>query len=233
MSTWKRITASLGALIAGESLGAVFERLTRDPEHTVAFTIAMIALGAKMAKADGRVTVDEISAFREVFHIAPQDEARAAQVFDLARRDVAGFESYSAQIARMFADRPQVLVDLLDGLTRVAIADGRFHEGEAAYLSRVAEIMGVGEPCLRAIRARHLAHETDPYAVLGVPCDIDAAGLRARYRTLVRELHPDLMLARGVPPEAQRLAETRLATVTAAYAQIQAERARPQAAIAL
>lgn len=227
MTIWSRITASLDALTHGEPLSAVFERLVRAPEHTVAFTIATIALGAKMAKADGRVTIEEISAFRQVFHIAPEDEARAAQVFDLARQDVAGFETYSAQIARMFTGRPEMLLDLLEGLVFVAAADGSFHADESAYLGRVAQIFGVGEPCLRAIRARHVRGEHDPYAVLGLDCRVSAADLRARYRALVRELHPDPMIARGVPIEARRLAEARLAAVTEAYAQILGERAAP------
>ena len=111
MSIWKRIRDAIGALAEGEPLSAVFERLTTPPERTVAFTIAVIALGAKMAKADGRVTRDEISAFRRVFHIPKEDEASAARVYNMARTEVAGFDSYAHQMARMFRDRPKVLAD--------------------------------------------------------------------------------------------------------------------------
>ena len=89
MSIWSRIAAALASLAAGEGLSAVFEKLRTPPERSVAFTIAIIALGAKMAKADGHVTRDEVTAFREVFHIARKDEAGAARVFNLARQDVA------------------------------------------------------------------------------------------------------------------------------------------------
>ena len=105
MSIWTRIAETISAIVAkGESLLAVFER-RRAPERSVAFTIAVISLGAKMAKADGLVRPAEVAAFRQVFQIAPEDEAAAARVFNLARQDVAGFDAYAARIARMFRDR--------------------------------------------------------------------------------------------------------------------------------
>ena len=86
MSLWTRISAAISALASGEGLSAVFDKLRAPPDRTVAFTIAVIALGAKMAKADGQVTRDEVTAFREVFNIPPEDEAGAARVFNLARQ---------------------------------------------------------------------------------------------------------------------------------------------------
>ena len=124
MSLWTRIGEALSALAAGESLSDVFDKLRADPEKTVAFAIATIALGAKMAKADGLVTRDEVTAFREVFHIPKADEASAARVFNLARQDVAGFEDYARRVARMFKDGDMALCDLLEGLFHIAGADG-------------------------------------------------------------------------------------------------------------
>ena len=223
MSIWKRIRDAIGALAEGEPLSAVFARLTTPPERTVAFTIAVIALGAKMAKADGRVTRDEIAAFRRVFHIPKEEEASAARVYNMARTEVAGFDSYATQVARMFHDRPGVLADLLEGLVFIAAADGEYHPGEADFLGVVARIFGIGEAEFRAIRARHLPGESDPWAVLGLAPGTGAEALRKRYREMVRELHPDRMIARGVPEEARRLAEQRLAAVTNAYGEIKQE----------
>ncbi len=223
MSIWKRIREAIGALAEGAPLSAVFERLTTPPERTVAFTIAVIALGAKMAKADGRVTRAEISAFRRVFHIPREDEASAARVYNMARTEVAGFEIYAARMARMFRDRPAVLADLLEGLVFIAAADGEYHPGEAQFLDAVARIFGVEEAEFRVIRARHLPGESDPWAVLGLAPGTGAEALRKRYREMVRKLHPDRMIARGVPEEARRLAEQRLAAVTGAYDEIKRE----------
>lgn len=223
MSVWTRIGRALAALAKGESLEAVFARLSKPPEHTVAFTIAVIALGAKMAKADGRVTGDEVAAFRRLFIIPEGEEANVARVYNLARGETAGFEAYARQVARMFRRRPGVLKDLLEGLVVIAAADGDYHPGEADYLAEVARIFGVGEAEFRAIRARHLPGEHDPWAALGLAPGASAEEAKRRYRALVRALHPDRMIARGVPEEARKLAEARLAAVTEAYRQITQE----------
>jgi len=223
MSIWSRIRDAIGALAKGEPLSAVLGRLATPPERTVAFTIAVIALGAKMAKADGRVTSDEVAAFRRIFHIPKHEEANAARVYNLARTEVAGFEGYARQMARMFRDRPRVLADLLEGLVFIAAADGEFHPAEAGFLAEVARIFGVGEAEFRAIRARHLPGERDPWAILGLPPGTAPEAVRRRYRALVRKLHPDRMIARGVPEEARRLAEQRLAVVTTAYREVMQE----------
>lgn len=220
MSVWKRIREALAALAKGEPLSAVFNKLRTPPEKTVAFAIAVIALGAKMAKADGRVTRDEVAAFRRVFLIPPEEEENAARVYNMARTEVAGFDAYAARIARMFRDRRRVLRDLLEGLVYIAAADGAYHPGEAAFLTEIARIFQVPEAEFRAIRARHLPGEHDPWAILGLPPESGQAAIRKRYRELVRELHPDPMIARGVPAEARRLAETRLAAVTDAYREV-------------
>ncbi|MEM1302526.1 MAG: TerB family tellurite resistance protein, partial [Pseudomonadota bacterium] len=116
MSIWSRIADALSALTQGEGLTAVFDRLRTPPERTVGFAIAVIALGAKMAKADGHVTKDEVTAFREVFQIPRAEEAGAARVFNLARQDVAGFDTYATRIKAMFGDEMQALYDLMEGL---------------------------------------------------------------------------------------------------------------------
>lgn len=225
MTLWQRITRFLEGIRSGQPLSAVFDRLHREPERTVAFTIAVIALGAKMAKADGRVTHDEIAAFKQIFTIAQADEAAAARVYNQARADVAGYDFYARRIARMFRDRPGALSDLLEGLVFIAMADGEYHPHEAAFLTDVARIFGVSEAEFRSILARHQPEGTDPYAVIGVAHDADDDTIRRAYRAKVRELHPDGMIARGLPKEAMRLAEQRLAVVNAAYEKIQSERA--------
>ena len=130
MSIWTRISEALAALTSGEGLSAVFDRLRSPPERSVAFTIAVIALSAKMAKADGLVTRDEVTAFREVFQIAQEDEPGAAKVFNLARQDVAGFEEYATRIRRMFDEESEALRDLMEGLFHIALADGVYHPNE-------------------------------------------------------------------------------------------------------
>lgn len=222
MSIWTRISDALAALTAGEGLSAVFDRLRSPPERSVAFTIAVIALGAKMAKADGQVTRDEVTAFREVFDIAAQDEAGAAKVFNLARQDAAGFEEYARRIRSMFNGQPDTLRDLLEGLFHIAMADGFFHPNENAFLEEVNRIFGVPETEFNALRMRFAPDAPqDPYTVLGVSPNMPSADIRKAYRKLVRENHPDAMVARGVPEEALLLAQKRMADINKAWGEIE------------
>ena len=222
MSLWTRIADALSALASGEGLSEVFDRLRTPPEQTVGFTIAVIALGAKMAKADGQVTRDEVAAFREVFTIPPQEESNAARIFNLARQDVAGFEEYARRIKRMFGDRREPLHDLMEGLFFIAMADGEYHPKEDDFLDRVRRIFGINEREFRTMRAMFVADALpDPFAVLGVAPDAPFEEIHAAYKRLVRETHPDRMKARGVPCEAVKLAEARLRQINAAWDEIQ------------
>lgn len=225
MTIWTRISDALQALAKGESLSTVFDHLRTPPERSVAFTIAVIALSAKMAKADGLVTRNEVSAFREVFQIDPAEEKNAARVFNLARQDVAGFEDYAARIRRMFDGERDTLCDLLDGLFHIALADGDYHPDEDAFLARVAEIFGFDEAEFRSIRARFVADaRPDPWSILGVTPDMPMDEIRKVWRKQVRDCHPDRVQARGVPPEAVKLAERRLTDINRAWEEINAVR---------
>lgn len=228
MSIWSRISDALSAMVAGEGLSAVLDRLRSPPERSVAFTIAVIALGAKMAKADGTVTRDEVTAFREVFRIAPQDEAGAAKVFNLARQDVTGFEDYARRISEMFHSQPDTLRDLLEGLFHIAMADGFYHPNENAFLEEVTRIFGVPQREFNALRMRFVPDAPpDPYTVLGVSSEMPLKEIRAIYRRLVRENHPDAMMARGVPEEALVLAQRRMADINRAWEEIESGAGSP------
>ena len=225
MSIWTRISDVLKALASGEGLSSLFETFRTPPERSIGFTIAIIALGAKMAKADGQVTRDEVIAFRQIFQLPAQDEAAAAKVFDLARQDVAGYEAYATKIAKMFKDDREMLIDLLEGLIHIAMADGEYHPKEDEFLMRVAEIFGLENRVFMCLRARHVPGMVpDPYSVLGVSPDDSFENIRARYRKLVKESHPDAMIARGLPEEAVQIATNRLIAINEAWENLRAQR---------
>lgn len=225
MSLWTRITAALAQI--GTSIGSYLSQIAepKPPEKTLAFTIGMIGLGAKMAKADGRVTWHEVEAFKRVFHVPQKDMANVARVFDIAKQDVAGFETYARQVARLFGAKSEVLEDVLDGLFAIAKADDHLHEKEISYIARVAELFGFADSDFESIRARHAAGD-DPYAILGVARDDEVAVIKARYRQLVRDNHPDLHIAKGVPQEMVEIATLRLQKINAAWDRIEKARGR-------
>jgi DnaJ like chaperone protein len=221
MSIWTRIAEALAALRNGEGLSAVFDKLRTQPDRSVGFAIAVIALGAKIAKADGEVTRNEVRAFREVFSIPPEEEDHAARVYNLARQDVAGFESYARQIRRMYDGDSATLSDLLEGLFHIAMADGDYHPGENAFLTEVAEILDVDPRTFARLRARFVPDaEQDPYDVLGVDHHATLDDVRTAWRRLVRDGHPDRVIARGLPEEAVAMAEKRLVAINLAMERI-------------
>jgi DnaJ like chaperone protein len=241
MSIWGKIVGGaagfalggpLGALIGGLA-GHAVDRMTAgdnghgetDGTRRLAFTIGVVVLGAKMAKADGRVTRDEVAAFKQVFRIPPQEVRNVGRLFDQARRDARGYEPYARQIGRMFQDNPAVLEELMECLFHIARADGVVSQDEIEYLTNVAELMGLERARFKRIKAENVGpNRGDPYAVLGVPQDADMDTIKAAYRRLVRENHPDRLIAQGLPAEFVDIANDKLAAINAAYEAIQRRR---------
>ncbi len=231
MSIWGKVSGAAAGLFVGGPVGALVGAvaghffLDRDEDPGVTFTIAVVALAGKMAKADGVATEAEFEVFRRIFGVPVQEEANVRRVFNLARQDIAGFEHYAGQIAQLFRDNPAVLEDVLDTLFEIAKADGVLHPCEAQFLEKVADIFGFAPNEYRRIRATHFAPElTDPYVILGVSYAADDEELRHTYRRLVRENHPDSLIARGVPAEFIKMATDKLAAINNAYEKIQRER---------
>ena len=187
--------------------------------------LAIIALAGKMARADGSVSDVELEAFERVFRVPPGEQGHVRRIFNLARQDVAGYEAYAGQIAKLFVGNPGMMEDVLDGLFEIAKADGVLHPAESQFLERVAEIFGFAPNEFRRIRASHFAPElTDPYVILGVSYAAGEEEIRRTYLRLVRENHPDSLIARGVPEEFVKLANDKLAAINPAYEAIQTER---------
>jgi DnaJ like chaperone protein len=237
---WGKIVGAAAGLALGGPLGALIgtvgghavdlavdayagapASLSEDPTQQVAFTIAAIALAAKMAKADGDVTADETLMFRRIFSVAPEEEKNLAFVYDLARRSTYGYESYARQVAGLLRDRPALLEELLGGLFLIAVADGRLHPEEDSYLHRVAAIFGFDEEAYQRIRAQHVGadalREDDPYRILGLDPALGTAELKAGWLRLVRENHPDALVAQGLPDEFIAIATAKLARINAAW----------------
>ena len=153
-------------------------------------------------------------------------KSSVARVFNLARQDVAGYETYARQIARLFDARHEILEDVLDGLFHIAKADNAFHPDENGFLADVARVFGFSDADFARIRARHVVSpRQDDYLILGIPQDASTEDVRRRYRELVRDYHPDRHIAAGVPAEMIAIATERLQKVNAAYARIMKERA--------
>jgi DnaJ like chaperone protein len=207
----------------GTDVGAA--RCGPDP-NDLEFTAAVVGLGAKLAKVDGLVTIDEVAAFSRVFRSTPGDEPAMRRVFDIARQTVRGYESYARRIGKRYRDRPCLLEGVLDGLFQIAVSDGAVTADELAYLKSVSDLFEFSDDTFRRIKAAHLAPDSDdPYAVLGVSHDASFEDIRAAYRRLMLQNHPDTVTgAKSAPREYEPVAHEISAAITTAYARIRADR---------
>lgn len=220
MSVWDVLAGAMQSV--GAAGADAFDRLRQavgsGPEgRQAAVSMAVVALAAKMARADGVVTMSEAASFWRRFDVPERAAPAIRRLFDLAQQDVAGFEQYAQKIARQVPDDERLREDILDILFAIAGADGHVHEAELAYLERVATIFGLDPLVWSRCKARHLEPGADPWSVLGVARDTSQDEVRRHWRALVAEHHPDRCTARGMPPEFIRVANDRLAAINAAY----------------
>jgi DnaJ like chaperone protein len=195
------------------------------PGEDPAFSTAVTALGAKLAKADGRADASEFDAFAEAFQPAPGGERDIRRLYDLARQTTHGFESYAKRLARRYRKCPQLLEDVLDGLFHIAKSDGAVTADELRYLDQVGELFGLHGLTLRRIRAMHLGGDhADPYVIVGAPHDASDEAVHQAWRRALAEAHPDRAVARGLPPEYVEVAQIKSAAINAAFDVIMRER---------
>jgi DnaJ like chaperone protein len=195
------------------------------PGEDPAFTTAVTALGAKLAKADGEAHAAEYDTFHAIFQAEPGSEGAIRRLYQLARQTTRGFEGYARRLKKRYGACPQLLEDVLDGLFHIAASDGVVTADELAYLERVCELFGLSPLTFRRLKATHLgAANDDPYVILGVAPDASDEAVRASWRAQLSESHPDRARARGLPPEFVEVAEDKAAAINAAYDLIVRER---------
>jgi len=243
LSIWGKIIGGVAGFYLGGPLGALLgaafgHAIDRSKvkqqvrqgsvpiqERQKAFTVAVIVLSAKMAKADGRVTRDEIDTFKNIFNIPPNEMHEVGLLFDEARRDAEGYEPYASQIGTMFAHDPVVLENLLGGLFQIALADGIVHPKELAYLRNISHQFGFDKSTFERICVVHMGgEEINPYEILGISQNSTDNEVKKAYRSLIRENHPDTLIAQGMPQEFIDVANEKMAQINTAYEKIQKQR---------
>ncbi|WP_376089637.1 TerB family tellurite resistance protein [Roseomonas sp. CCTCC AB2023176] len=196
------------------------------------FAISVVVLSAKLAKCDGPVKREEIDAFKRTFRIPPENMKEVATLFDQARSNAEGYETFAERLGAAFPDNRAMLEDVLSALFRIAEADGPVNGREMAYLTAVHARLGLdaaaferarlGQPAFG--RAAPQDEGPDPYGMLGLARDASDEEVRAAWKRLMRENHPDSLAARGVPAEFVKRATDKVAGINAAWDRIKRER---------
>jgi len=191
------------------------------------FSICVVVLAAKLAKCDGPVNRAEIDAFKRQLRIPPEAVRDVGRLFDHARDDPSGFESYATQLGEAFEDNHGVLEDVLNALFAIARADGAVNGREDDFLARVHRRLGLSQAAWDRVRGgvpRPSSDGPDPYTVIGVPRSATDEVIRATWKQLMRENHPDSLASRGVPAEFVARANDKVAQINAAWDRIKRER---------
>ena len=195
------------------------------PGEDPAFSTAVTALGAKLARADGRADESEYVAFSQIFQSEDASDLNIRRLYNLARQTTAGFESYAARLGKRYRNCPQLLEDVLDGLFHIAGADGVVTSREIEYLDRVGELFGLSPLTLRRLKATHIGlAKDDPYVIIGAAPDASDEVVRQAWRRLLSDSHPDRARGRGLPEEFIEVAEAKSAAINAAFDSIMRER---------
>ena len=216
MTIWGKIIASatgfalggpIGALLGGAAGHALDKFKTKEklPEELalkqIGFTIGVIVLSAKMAKADGKVTKSEIKAFKEKINVPDNEIKNVARLWDQAKKTTDGFEVYAKQLSNLLEKKSSVLEELLNLLVIIAEADGKITNLEKIYLKEVSNIFGFSEQDFERICSSKLDKHIDPYQTLGVLKDAPLEEIKNKWKTLAMKHHPDRLIAQGIPQD--------------------------------
>lgn len=226
MSIWKRLLDLAGSAFGLPKDDSIeVDPCAPDP-NDLDFAAGVVALAAKMAKADGRITLDEAAAFRLAFPIAPDERPMFDRLFKLAQETMHGFESYARRMGRRYVAKPCLLEDVLDILFAVAAADGAITANEEIYLHRVAELFGFTDTEFARLSAPYFPERgPDPYSILGIDISASDEDIRRAWMRLMSENHPDTFIARGAPIDFINAAHEKSATINLAYDAIKSSRA--------
>jgi DnaJ like chaperone protein len=230
----------LGA-IAGAALGHTFDvddgkyhyedrthRLSYHEQAQMAFFVGAFSMLGKLAKADGRISAEEIQTVENFMvhelNLSSESKRFAAQIFNTAIDSPSNFQDFAAQLYHQFKNQPQLLDLMMDVLLRVSIADGTLSESEERLISSAARIFHFNEHKYKELRSRYALDFERYYAVLGTDSSVSDEEIRSRYRNLVKEYHPDRIASKGLPEEFTKLAHDKFREIQEAYEAIKQER---------
>ena len=249
MSVWGKILGGGTGMVLGGPLGALLglalghkidkirsrdSKLINDSnsfvqysesEKQLAFASGVIIIAAKLSKADGKVTNDEIIKFREVFDFDPKDEVAIGKIFNNAKKTSEGYELYAKQLKSVFGDQQELYIEFINSLYKIAFADGELHANEEIMIKNIALIFNMPAEILDSIKSQFInvtdVYDLDnDYKILQCSASDSSEEIKKKYFKLVKEYHPDTLVSKGLPEEFLKFANERLANINKAYDRI-------------
>ena len=232
MSIWGKFIVSAAGFALGGPIGALIGAVAghaidkiktkqKPPEENalkqIGFTVGVIVLSAKMAKADGKVTKEEIRAFQNKISVPENEIKNVARLWDQAKKTTDGFEVYAQQICQLLGKNSSVLEELLNLLIIIAKADGKITKSEILYLKQVSIIFGFSIEKFERIYSSNLGKISDPYQILGVTRNTPIVEIKNKWKLLASNHHPDKLIAQGLPIDFIEKSTNRLQEINNAW----------------
>ena len=217
------IGALIGSMVGGRISSARrsgFQQSFAPPQQV--FAIALIILTAKLAKADGYVSKEELIAIKDKLKIPDHEIDQVRKIFNKAKKDSLGYEPYAQQIAQIYRNNPAVLDEVINILFYIAEADNNVSDSEIAMIRSIANIFGINQSQFEGIKeSRKSSDKLNPYIVLGCNPNDDFATIRKKYLLLSKEHHPDVLVSKGVPQEVIEESKKKMRAINSAFDQIE------------
>ena len=186
------------------------------------FALSLIVLSAKLSKADGQVSKEELVAVRDKLKIPENEIEQVGKIFNKAKEESAGYEPYAQQIAQIYKNNLNVLEEVINILFYIAESDGNVSQSELNMIQRIAQIFGLNQSQFNSIKeSRKASDKLNPYIVLESKPDEDLQAIRKKYLKLSKEHHPDILISKGVPKEVIEESKKKMRAINSAWNQIQ------------
>ena len=215
--------ALLGSFVGGKLSSANASRQYKSLSNSQeVFALSLIVLSAKLSKADGQVSKEELIAVKEKLQIPESDIDQVAKIFNKAKEESTGYEPYAKQISEIYKGNLNVLEEVINVLFYIAEADGEVSHNEQVMIQNIAYIFGLTQSQFESIQeSRKSSDKLNPYIVLESSPDDDLQTIRKKYIKLSKEHHPDLLISKGVPVEVINESKNKMRSINSAWDQIQ------------
>ena len=212
----------LGSLIGGKISRAKGSINNSFAQPQQIFALSLIVLSAKLSKADGQVSKEELIAVKDKLKIPENEIDQVGKIFNKAKNESTGYKPYAEQIAQIYRGNLNVLEEVINILFYIAEADGNISQAEVVMIEDIARIFGLNESQFNSLKeSRKSSDKLNPYIVLESNPDDSLSEIRKRYIKLSKEHHPDLLLSKGVPPEVIEESKKKMRSINSAWDQVQ------------
>ena len=186
------------------------------------FALSLIVLSAKLSKADGQVSKEELIAVKDKLKIPESEIDNVGKIFNKAKEESSGYEPYAQQIAQIYKNNLNVLEEVINVLFYIAEADGNTSQSELGMIQHIAQIFGLNQSQFNSIReSRKSSDKLNPYIVLESKPEEDLQSIRKKYLKLSKEHHPDILISKGVPKEVIEESKKKMRAINSAWDQVQ------------